>query len=148
MKQLIILLLLLNTSVGYAQTAPKLDKEIAEKLSMLPLAGMDKEYPNKTAHTINGEIDAKLTPAPLHPAFYGCLDWHSSVHGHWMLVHLLKTFPEMKNRDEIIAKLDKNFTAENMQAEADYFKKSSQGSVLRGQLSGIRKWLAIGKLVN
>jgi hypothetical protein len=60
-----------------------------------------------------------------------------------MLVHLLKTFPEMKNRDEIIAKLDKNFTAENMQAEADYYKR-----VLRGQLSGIRKWLAIGKLVN
>lgn len=49
----------------------------------------------------------------------------------------------MKNRDEIIAKLDKNFTAENMQAEADYYKR-----VLRGQLSGIRKWLAIGKLVN
>lgn len=123
MKQLIILLLLLNTSLGYAQTAPKLDKEIAEKLSMLPLACMDKEYPNKTAHTINGEVDAKLTPAQLHPAFYGCFDWHSSVHGHWMLVHLLKTFPDIKNREEIIAKLDKTFTAENMQAEADYFKK-------------------------
>jgi hypothetical protein len=50
MKQLIILLLLLNISLGYAQMAPKLDKEFAEKLSMLKLACMDKEYPNKTAH--------------------------------------------------------------------------------------------------
>jgi len=59
----------------------------------------------------------------LHPGFYGCFDWHSSVHGHWMLVHLLKTFPAIKNKAEIISKLDATFTVANMQAEADYFKK-------------------------
>jgi len=119
----IILSLLMISSLAFAQTAPKLDKENAEKLSQLPLHCMDKEYPNKTAHTINSETDAKLSPSQLHPGFYGCFDWHSSVHGHWMLVHLLKTFPDIKNRAEIIEKLNKTFTAENMQAEADYFKK-------------------------
>lgn len=123
MKKIYFTLLLLNISIAYAQVASKLDKSIAERLSLLPLSCMDKEYPNKTAHSINTEVDAKLTPAQLHPAFYGCFDWHSSVHGHWMLVHLLKTFPDIKNRAEIVAKLDKTFTVENMKAEADYFKK-------------------------
>lgn len=119
----ILLLLLTISSLAYAQTVPKLDKENAEKLSLLPLHCIDKEYPNKTAHTINSATDAKLTPAALHPGFYGCFDWHSSVHGHWMLVHLLKTFPDIRNKAEIIAKLDKTFSTEHMQAEADYFKK-------------------------
>lgn len=119
----IFLLLLSVSSLGFAQTTPKLDKAIAEKLSLLPLHCMDQEYPNKTAHTINSAVDAKLTPSQLHPGFYGCFDWHSSVHGHWMLVHLLKTFPDIKNKAEIIAKLEKTFTVENMQAEADYFTK-------------------------
>mgnify|MGYP003583273846 CR=1 FL=1 len=119
----ILLLLSMISSLAYAQTAPKLDKENAEKLSQLPLHCMDKEYPNKTAHTINSETDAKLTPSQLHPGFYGCFDWHSSVHGHWMLVHLLKTFPNISNKAEIISKLNQTFTVANMQAEADYFKK-------------------------
>ncbi|MFN0293049.1 DUF2891 domain-containing protein [Pedobacter helvus] len=121
MKKILVLLLMVS-SLAYAQT-PKLDKDIAEKLSILPLHCMDKEYPNKTAHTINSETDAKLTPSQLHPGFYGCFDWHSSVHGHWMLVHLLKTFPNIKNKAEITAKLNRTFTVENMQVEADYFKK-------------------------
>lgn len=119
----ILLFLLFISSVCFAQTPSKLDKEIAEKLSALPLGCMDKEYPNKTAHTINSATDAKLTPVELHPGFYGCFDWHSAVHGHWMLVHLLRTFPDISNRATIVAKLDKTFTVENMQAEADYFKK-------------------------
>lgn len=119
----ILLFLLFISSVCFAQIPSKLDKEIAEKLSALPLGCMDKEYPNKTAHTINSTTDAKLTPVELHPGFYGCFDWHSAVHGHWMLVHLLRTFPDISNRATIVAKLDKTFTIENMQAEADYFKK-------------------------
>lgn len=122
MKKLLLSLMLISY-FGYAQMAPKLDKEIAVKLSEFPLSCVDKEYPNKTAHVINSATDAKLTPAELHPGFYGCFDWHSSVHGHWMLVHLLKTFPDIKNKVEIVAKLNKTFTTENMQAEADYFKK-------------------------
>lgn len=122
MKKILLFLLMLS-SLSFAQTVPKLDKEIAEKLSVLPLGCMDKEYPNKTAHSISSAVDAKLTPAELHPAFYGCFDWHSSVHGHWMLVHLLRTYPNLKNKAEIIAKLNKTFTLQNMQAEADYFQK-------------------------
>ena len=70
-----------------------LDLATANRLAHLPLRCIQQEYPNKTAHTIEGEADVRLTPRQLHPSFYGCFDWHSSVHGHWMLVSLLKTNP-------------------------------------------------------
>ncbi len=117
---LIFFFLLVST---FAQNPTKFDKVIAEQLSKLPLSCVDKEYPNKTAHIISSFTDATLTPAQLHPGFYGCFDWHSSVHGHWMLVHLLKTFPDISNKTEIIAKLSNSFAEANMQAEADYFTK-------------------------
>jgi hypothetical protein len=58
------------------------------RLSEKPLHCINQEYPNKTAHIINNEVP--LSPKDLHPSFYGCFDWHSSVHGHWMLLRLLK----------------------------------------------------------
>jgi hypothetical protein len=63
---------------------------------------INQEYPNKTAHVINNEIDVKLTPKELHPSFYGCFDWHSSVHGHWMLVKLLKDKPFLKIKKKLL----------------------------------------------
>ena len=69
----------------------------------------------------DGPADHRLLPSELHPAFYGCLDWHSSVHGHWLLVKVLKLFPEIKNRDSIVACLAQSFTTEKMKAEAEYF---------------------------
>ena len=62
-------------------------------------------------------------PRALHPAFYGCYDWHSSVHGHWMLVRLLRLFPDLPEAEEIRAVLDDHLTAENLKAEADYFAR-------------------------
>lgn len=93
----------------YAQTVPTLTDEIALKLAEKPLHCINKEYPNKTAHIINGAKDAVMTPKELHPSFYGCFDWHSSVHGHWMLVKLLKTKPNIVKSDEIIKILDQSF---------------------------------------
>ncbi len=99
-----------------------LDLTTAARLAELPLHCIRQEYPNKTAHTIESAADAQLTPRQLHPAFYGCLDWHSSVHGHWMLVRLLKTNPGMAKEAAIRATLADSFTREAVSGELTYFK--------------------------
>jgi hypothetical protein len=101
----------------------QLTMEQAVKLARLPLHCISTEYPNKTSHQMNNAAEAVLVPSQLHPAFYGCLDWHSSVHGHWMLVRILKEFPGIAIRDSIIAALANSFTDEKIQAEADYYVK-------------------------
>lgn len=106
-----------------AQQQTLLSNEMAVKLSTLPLHCIEQEYPNKTGHIIHNEIEARLTPQALHPAFYGCFDWHSTVHGHWMLIRLLKTIPDLTNREQIIQSLTHSLTEQNLQAEANYFRQ-------------------------
>jgi len=101
----------------------KLSEETALQLSRMPLHCINNEFPNKTQHLADSPKDAVLLPHELHPVFYGCLDWHSSVHGHWMLVKLLKDFPNLKNRDSLIAVLDRSFQKDKMETEAQYFGK-------------------------
>lgn len=125
MKKLIIILLL-ATGVAHGQSTVQLDRVMAEKLSKLPLACIGQEFPNKTSHVAITAVDGRLLPSELHPVFYGCLDWHSSVHGHWMLVRLLKTVSQLGNEAEIKAQLNKTFTRQNMEAEAAYFTKYDQ----------------------
>ncbi len=114
------LLLLLYSLTAYSQ---KLNLETALKLSKMPLHCIASEFPNKTSHLADGEKDAKMLPHELHPVFYGCLDWHSSVHGHWMLVKLLKDFPKIGNKEEIIKILENSFQKDKMVLEAEYFGK-------------------------
>ena len=103
--------------------AQVLTEDIALKLSRLPLHCIQTEWPNKTSHLSDGAADHVLLPSQLHPVFYGCLDWHSSVHGHWLLIKVLKTFPEISNRDSIISCLANSFDADKIKAEAEYFSK-------------------------
>jgi hypothetical protein len=70
-------------------------------------------------------------PHRLHPAFYGCFDWHSSVHGHWMLVRLLGLFPGMEEVPEIRKALGENLSAGNILAEAEYFRQKNRASFER-----------------
>lgn len=118
----------LSATAIRAQQAPVFTEETAAQLAALPLRCMDKEFPNKTSHSADSASDARLLPSELHPAFYGCFDWHSSVHGHWMLVRLLKTFPHLANREEIIKALDRTFQRSKMDAEAAYFTRYSVGN--------------------
>ncbi len=98
-------------------------QEIASKLAALPLHCINNEWPNKTSHGSDSATDHVLLPHELHPVFYGCYDWHSSVHGHWMLLKLLKTFPDIKERQQIIDVLNNSFQLDKMEAEAAYFSK-------------------------
>lgn len=104
-----------------------LDLKEAERLISLPLECIQQEYPYKSGVTIAKEEDLAL-PRIHHPAFYGCFDWHSAVHGHWSIVFLLKTFPEISRSEEALAMLDENLTAEHIQQEIAYFSmnKSSK----------------------
>ena len=99
-----------------------LDLATANRLADLPLHCIRQEYPNKTAHTIEGEADVRLTPRQLHPSFYGCFDWHSSVHGHWMLVRLLKTNPGLSKESAIRATLAESLKPEALAGEVSYFR--------------------------
>lgn len=101
---------------------PKLTSEEASHFVELALKCIQREYPNKLDHVLNTSADVEV-PRKLHPAFYGCFDWHSTVHGHWMLVRLLRLFPQMKEGAQIRAALNQNLSKENLQAEANYFSR-------------------------
>ncbi|AUC13959.1 hypothetical protein BTO06_01780 [Tenacibaculum sp. SZ-18] len=94
--------------------------EQANKLATLPIHCINVEYPNKLNQTIGSGEDLK-SPKELHPAFYGCFDWHSSVHGHWSLVALLKQFPNIENAATIKEQLLQNISKENIEKEVKYF---------------------------
>ncbi|TNJ42962.1 DUF2891 domain-containing protein [Tamlana fucoidanivorans] len=100
---------------------PKLDIAQANILATLPLDCINTEYPNKLSQVLGSEDDLG-TPANLHPAFYGCFDWHSAVHGHWSLVKLLKDFPDLERSNAIKERLLNNISKENIAAEVAYFK--------------------------
>lgn len=100
---------------------PNLDLQQANKLAQLPLKCINTEYPNKLNQTLGSDEDLQ-SPRELHPAFYGCFDWHSSVHGHWSLVSLLKQFPNLDNADVIRKKLLQNISIKNIEKEVLYFQ--------------------------
>lgn len=102
----------------------------ASRFAKLALKCVAKEYPNKLDHVMNHADDVK-GPKTLHPAFYGCYDWHSSVHGHWMLVHLLRHFPELPEANEIRKALNANLTTENLAVETAYLKQPNRQSFER-----------------
>lgn len=114
------------------KTAPQaiLNVKQANKLADLPLHCINVEYPNRLSQTLGGDSDLK-SPTTLHPAFYGCFDWHSSVHGHWSLVSLLKSFPNIDNVADIKNKLLTNISKENIEAEVDYFQGKNNKSYER-----------------
>jgi len=109
---------------------PSLSETQASHFAGLALKCVNREFPNKPDHVINDAADLK-NPKVSHPAFYGCYDWHSSVHGHWMLVRLLRMFPGLPEATQIRKALNSNLTAENILVEAAYFKQPNRQSFER-----------------
>ena len=102
----------------------------ASHFASLALKCVAKEYPNKLDHTMNDAAEVQ-SPRALHPAFYGCLDWHSSVHGHWMLARLLRLFPDLPEARQIRAALNENLSAKNIQSEVAYLNQANRQSFER-----------------
>lgn len=115
-----LLLCLGITSFMATAKTPTLTLDEANRLAAMPLHCSDVEYPNKLNQVLDDASYLK-GPKALHPAFYGCFDWHSSVHGHWMMVNLLRHFPTLERREEIKAVLLKHISPKNIETEVAYF---------------------------
>ncbi len=108
---------------------PLSDVQVAA-FARLALKGIEKEYPNKPSDTLLGP-ESVVPPHVVHPVFYGCFDWHSSVHGHWLLVRLIKQYPKSSIAEESRALLKKQLTAEKLKVEADYYNVKDNESFER-----------------
>jgi len=119
------LALVLSASAAPAAPAPTgLDDASVERLARLALACVDREYPNKIAHVLNSDADV-APPRALTPSFFGCFDWHSSVHGHWLLARAAREHAQASFAAEARAALDRSLTTERIAAEVAYL--SSEG---------------------
>ena len=113
-----------------ADTPSQFDVHAAERFARLALDCIHKEYPNKIAHVLNNDEDV-APPRKLTPAFYGCFDWHSSVHGHWMLIRLARTFPNAPFAAQAKAAVKQSLTAENIAVEVAYLQGKGRASFER-----------------
>jgi len=120
----------LNIARGEAANQLSLTQDQASHFARLALKCVRKEYPNKLDHTMNDANEVR-SPKDMHPAFFGCFDWHSTVHGHWMLVHLLKTFPNLPEERATREALDANLTEKNIAGEVAYLKQANRASFER-----------------
>ena len=108
----ILLAIVLSLTHLSAMTA-----EQSETFVRMALAGIDREYPYKPGHVWRDATDI-VAPREKHPVFYGHFDWHSSVHGHWMLVRLLRLHPDANWAKEVRAVIDARFTQAALAKEA------------------------------
>ena len=130
MKSALVLFLLSATTALAAQEPAQFDIKSAERFAKLALACVHKEYPNKISHFMASDADA-APPRKLTPAFYGCYDWHSSVHGHWLLARLARTFPDGKFVAPAREALRQSLTAEHITQEAAYLRAEGRTSFER-----------------
>jgi len=127
-----VLLFIVNVLSAAETTAmsPGFSINAAERFANLALACVHKEYPNKLSHNLNSDADV-APPRKLTPAFYGCYDWHSSVHGHWLLVRLVRTFPNASFAPSAREALRQSLTADNIAQEAMYLRAEGRASFER-----------------
>src|ERR1700693_4555398 len=136
MRRLAIsLLVLFGLTTGFAATAGtaggvSLDAAAAERFAALALKSLYEKYPSHISHTMDGDADAR-PPHELTPAFFGCYDWHSDVHGHWLLVRLLRLFPDAPFAAAARAQIARSLTPEKVAAEVAYLQHKGRASFER-----------------
>lgn len=117
MKKLLFIFFLF---CGYINSQT-LDLQQAEKIFKLPVHCIEVEYPNKLGQVI-GSVDDLKSPKELRPIFYGCFDWHSSIHGYWSIIKLLKDYPQLDESETVRNILNRNITPENASVESVFFQ--------------------------
>lgn len=100
----------------------QLDAALADRFAAIALGHVTREYPNHIAHALSGPGDVG-TPRRLHPVFYGSFDWHSCVHGYWLLARILKRFPEGKHAQAIRDLFNAQLTKDAVSGECAYFAR-------------------------
>src|SRR5437762_10705843 len=106
------------------------DIGLAERLAGLALDCVHREYPNKISHLLNSDAEA-ATPRKLTPAFYGCYDWHSAVHTHWLLARLARIFPDASFASPARKALHQSLTGANIARETAYIRGAGRISFER-----------------
>jgi Protein of unknown function (DUF2891) len=109
---------------------PALEMTLAERIAVLALDCVHREYPNKISHVLSSSADA-LPPRRLTPAFYGCYDWHSAVHNHWLLARVTRLLPDGSFAGAALAALRQSLTRDNIEAEAAYLDGEGRESFER-----------------
>ncbi len=112
---------------GQDPVGPVFTEQHADRFAQLALACVHQEYPNKISHVLQSDRDV-LPPRTLTPAFFGCFDWHSAVHGHWLLARLLRRFPAAPFASSIRVALTKSLSRENLTAEVAHFNGLGRAS--------------------
>jgi len=123
-------LLLVTLNAMATENTAGFDINAAERFAKLALGCVHKEYPNKISHSLMSDADV-APPRKLTPAFYGCYDWHSSVHGHWLLARLVRTFPNAAFAAPAREALRQSLTADNLAQEAAYLRAQGRASFER-----------------
>lgn len=133
----VLLLACVSSGTAHAETraspqsaTPVLDAGAAGRFARLALDCVHREYPNKIAHVMQSDADAK-PPRELTPAFFGCYDWHSSVHGHWLLVRLAKLYPQADFAADARMALAQSLTPANIAVEVEYLRGPGRASFER-----------------
>src|SRR5215471_10117078 len=103
-------------------SASRLTPEIAAAFARIALGHVTREYPNKLDHVLEADADA-LGPRALHAIFYGSFDWHSCVHGYWLLAAVLRRFPAISEAEPILALFAESFTEANVAGEVAYLSR-------------------------
>jgi len=108
----------------------RLDAVTAQKFAAIALGHVRREYPHKLDHVLDGDADAR-TPSALHPIFHGSFDWHSCVHGYWLLLRLLRRFPDNPAASRIRALADEMLVADKVAGEVAYLARPSSAGFER-----------------
>jgi hypothetical protein len=103
----------------------QLTREVAGRFAKIVLAHITREYPGKMDHVLTGPADVQ-NPRALHPAFYGSFDWHSCVHGFWLMATILRRFPDLEQASAIRGLFDNQLSAANIAAELRYLHRPLQ----------------------
>lgn len=147
LRTVVLTLLAFPVFLRASELPPNLDSASAARFAELALKCLHQEYPNKISHTMKSDADARA-PRELTPAFFGCYDWHSAVHGHWLLVRLARLYPDAAFARTAREKLARSFTSQKIAAEAAYLERADRASFERPyglawllQLSAeLRRW--------
>jgi hypothetical protein len=107
-----------------------ISREMASEFARVALGHVCREYPSKLDHVIHGPQELQ-PPRVLHPIFFGSFDWHSCVHGYWLLTHLYRRFPGLPEAAAIRQTVDLHFTAVNVAVEVAYLRQPSRGTFER-----------------
>ena len=117
-------------AVAATSDGPGFDSVAAGRFAQLALDCVHREYPNKIAHTMQSDADAR-PPRELTPVFFGCYDWHSAVHGHWLLARLARSYPAAPFAGQARAALDRSFVAARIAREVSYLEGEGRASFER-----------------